>query len=334
MEWAGVQLIEWEGVQAMELAGVQAMELAGVQTLEGVGLVEVQTMEWAGLAGVQTLKGEEQHWRRQGWLEALEKVKLVETSVSYNGQKLAFNTLAAFFQRHKNVTWLGVELVAQDVALSGDTAKGMKTERSGGAVELDVRMKARIRLKWWSSGGGGGGSGGAGGGDVVVEEWWWCSDGSGGGNGVVEVVGFQCTAKPEANLISPALPRRLSPSPPSLSPSPEVDSQVDCKGSRSDEEFGFRRNPVENQFSRQPWSKHSGAGLESIHLRCLLVLNPPKKSSERLGLEAHVPDPNLPFAECGQELCGGGFRTRSVDHEIWRTPRGKSSHRHIFERKR
>ncbi|KAI8559405.1 hypothetical protein RHMOL_Rhmol04G0171000 [Rhododendron molle] len=67
----------------------------------------------------------------------------------------------------------------------------------------------------------------------------------------------------------------------------------------SDEEFGFQRNPVENQFSRQPWSKHSGAGLESIHLRCLLVLNPPKKSSERLGLEAHVPDPNLPFAECG-----------------------------------
>ncbi|KAI8535501.1 hypothetical protein RHMOL_Rhmol10G0179500 [Rhododendron molle] len=92
---------------------------------------------------------------------------------------------------------------------------------------------------------------------------------------------------------------------PSLSPSPEVDSQVDCKGSRSDEEFGFRRNPVENQFSRQPWLKHSGASLESIRLRCLLVLNPPKKSSERLGLEAHLRDPNLPFAECGQELCGG-----------------------------
>ncbi|KAG5566614.1 hypothetical protein RHGRI_002243 [Rhododendron griersonianum] len=71
----------------------------------------------------------------------------VETSVSYDGQKLAFNTLAPFRQRHKNVTRLGVNLVAQDVALSGDTAKGMKTERSGGAVELDVRMKARIRLK-------------------------------------------------------------------------------------------------------------------------------------------------------------------------------------------
>ncbi|XP_058227464.1 uncharacterized protein At1g08160-like [Rhododendron vialii] len=73
--------------------------------------------------------------------------KKVETSVWFDGQKLAFNTLAPFLQRHKNVTRLGVNLVAQDVALSGDTAKGMKTERSGGAVELDVRMKARIRLK-------------------------------------------------------------------------------------------------------------------------------------------------------------------------------------------
>ncbi|KAF7154633.1 hypothetical protein RHSIM_Rhsim01G0210100 [Rhododendron simsii] len=73
--------------------------------------------------------------------------KKVETSVWFNGQRLAFNTLPPFRQGHKNETRLGVNLVAQDVALSGDTAKGMKTERTGGAVELDVRMKARIRIK-------------------------------------------------------------------------------------------------------------------------------------------------------------------------------------------
>lgn len=71
----------------------------------------------------------------------------VETWVSYDKQKIAFNTLAPFFQPRKNVTMLGVNLVAHDVALSGDTAADLKRERSGGTVVLDFRMRAKIRVK-------------------------------------------------------------------------------------------------------------------------------------------------------------------------------------------
>lgn len=71
----------------------------------------------------------------------------VEVLVSYDDQNVAFNTVAPFFQPRRNVTHLGVKLVAQDVALYGAVAKDLGLEKSSGEVELDVRVKAKIRFK-------------------------------------------------------------------------------------------------------------------------------------------------------------------------------------------
>ncbi|KAH7837664.1 hypothetical protein Vadar_016454 [Vaccinium darrowii] len=71
----------------------------------------------------------------------------VEVSVSYDDETVAFNTVDPFFQPRRNVTHLGVKLVAQDVGLFGAVAKDLRLERSAGEVELDVRVKAKIRFK-------------------------------------------------------------------------------------------------------------------------------------------------------------------------------------------
>lgn len=71
----------------------------------------------------------------------------VEVFISYDDETVAFNTVDPFFQPRRNVTHLGVKLVAQDVALFGAVAKDLKLEKSAGEVELDVRVKAKIRFK-------------------------------------------------------------------------------------------------------------------------------------------------------------------------------------------
>ncbi|KAA8544145.1 hypothetical protein F0562_022219 [Nyssa sinensis] len=70
----------------------------------------------------------------------------MEVTVSYNDQTMAFNTVSPFFQRHRNVTRLGVKLMAQDVSLYGSVSKKLRLDKSSGEVELDVRVKAKIRI--------------------------------------------------------------------------------------------------------------------------------------------------------------------------------------------
>uniref|UniRef100_A0A5B7AW29 Late embryogenesis abundant protein LEA-2 subgroup domain-containing protein n=1 Tax=Davidia involucrata TaxID=16924 RepID=A0A5B7AW29_DAVIN len=78
----------------------------------------------------------------------------MEVTVSYEDEMMAFNTVDPFFQPHRNVTRLEVKLMAQDVSLIGFAAKNLRLEKSSGEVELDVRVKAKVRLKVgvWKSG--------------------------------------------------------------------------------------------------------------------------------------------------------------------------------------
>ncbi|OAY51504.1 uncharacterized protein At1g08160 [Manihot esculenta] len=71
----------------------------------------------------------------------------IDVSLSYDDQTIAFNTLDPFHQPRRNETQLEAKLEARDAALSSGLAKDLKIEKSAGKVQLDVRIKARIRYK-------------------------------------------------------------------------------------------------------------------------------------------------------------------------------------------
>ncbi|PSR89913.1 Late embryogenesis abundant protein, LEA-14 protein [Actinidia chinensis var. chinensis] len=71
----------------------------------------------------------------------------VEAYVFYYDETVAFTTVDPFFQPRRNVTHLGLNLMARDAALEGAAAKDLRLKKSSGEVELDIRVKAKIRFK-------------------------------------------------------------------------------------------------------------------------------------------------------------------------------------------
>ncbi|XP_059311367.1 uncharacterized protein At1g08160-like [Lycium ferocissimum] len=71
----------------------------------------------------------------------------IEVKLFFNSQPLAFNYVEPFYQPRRNVTHFDVSLPANDVALYGDIARDFKTERTGGSVEVQVKIRAKIRFK-------------------------------------------------------------------------------------------------------------------------------------------------------------------------------------------
>ncbi|CAN4101568.1 unnamed protein product [Withania somnifera] len=78
----------------------------------------------------------------------------IEVKLFYNSQQIAFSNVETFFQPRHNVTYLDLFLQAKDVGLYGDFARDLKTERTSGAVEVEIKVRAKIRFKvgiWKSS---------------------------------------------------------------------------------------------------------------------------------------------------------------------------------------
>ncbi|CAI9761541.1 unnamed protein product [Fraxinus pennsylvanica] len=71
----------------------------------------------------------------------------IEVTVSYEDQKLSINDVHPFYQRRHNVTYLDLDLAARDVSLYGAVARDLKLEKYSGNVELDVKIRSKIRLK-------------------------------------------------------------------------------------------------------------------------------------------------------------------------------------------
>ncbi|EEF38679.1 uncharacterized protein At1g08160 [Ricinus communis] len=71
----------------------------------------------------------------------------IDVSLSYDDQTLAFNTLEPFHQPRRNVTRLEAKIEARDAALSQALSKDMRIEKASGQLQLDLRLKARIRFK-------------------------------------------------------------------------------------------------------------------------------------------------------------------------------------------
>ncbi|KAF8009540.1 hypothetical protein BT93_J0522 [Corymbia citriodora subsp. variegata] len=71
----------------------------------------------------------------------------VQVTVEYDDQDLANSTAEPFFQGRKNETKLHVMPQAQDVALRRRVSRNLRIERSAGAVQLKVRLRAKVRYK-------------------------------------------------------------------------------------------------------------------------------------------------------------------------------------------
>ncbi|XP_073101420.1 uncharacterized protein At1g08160-like [Elaeis guineensis] len=71
----------------------------------------------------------------------------VNITVWYSDQMVAFSEVAPFHQSHRNVRTIDVDPVAKSVPLVASVVDNLKHDRSAGAVELEVRVRARIRFK-------------------------------------------------------------------------------------------------------------------------------------------------------------------------------------------
>ncbi|KAF5182643.1 NDR1/HIN1-like protein [Thalictrum thalictroides] len=78
----------------------------------------------------------------------------IQAFVFYDDQRIAFQTLEPFFQPRHNATRLEFKTMGQSVALPNSVAKDLRLEKASGDIELEIRLKARIRFKvgvWKSS---------------------------------------------------------------------------------------------------------------------------------------------------------------------------------------
>ncbi|KAK8679787.1 hypothetical protein V6N13_145222 [Hibiscus sabdariffa] len=78
----------------------------------------------------------------------------IESTVTYEDQTIAFNTMDPFFQPHRNVSRVKSKLVALNLAMSPSTSKDLMIEKTSREIQVDVHYKTRIRLKlgrWKSS---------------------------------------------------------------------------------------------------------------------------------------------------------------------------------------
>ncbi|KAJ0021444.1 hypothetical protein Pint_32035 [Pistacia integerrima] len=71
----------------------------------------------------------------------------IEVSAEYENQNIAFTTLEPFHQPTRNVTHLEANLVAQNIALPKSISNDLRRDKSKGEIDLDVRLKAKIRFK-------------------------------------------------------------------------------------------------------------------------------------------------------------------------------------------
>ncbi|KAL5709717.1 hypothetical protein ACHQM5_020374 [Ranunculus cassubicifolius] len=78
----------------------------------------------------------------------------MQAMVYYGGQTIASQTLEPFYQPRRNMTRLEIKPIAHSVGLPSSLARDLRLEKSSEEIEIDIRLKARIRFKvgvWKSS---------------------------------------------------------------------------------------------------------------------------------------------------------------------------------------
>ncbi|KAL2937481.1 hypothetical protein RDABS01_020930 [Bienertia sinuspersici] len=71
----------------------------------------------------------------------------MEVTVYYRGQAVANDKVAPFYQPKQNVTRLMFQKATKNYNLPQGVVRDLKAERTGGEVDLDIKIKAKIRFK-------------------------------------------------------------------------------------------------------------------------------------------------------------------------------------------
>ncbi|KAL9247564.1 hypothetical protein vseg_020982 [Gypsophila vaccaria] len=71
----------------------------------------------------------------------------LDVTVLYRGQIVSGDTIEPFFQPQNNVTRVMFQNTAHSVALPSDVAHDLKVERTGGEVDLDIKIRGKIKFK-------------------------------------------------------------------------------------------------------------------------------------------------------------------------------------------
>ncbi|XP_072963418.1 uncharacterized protein At1g08160-like [Typha angustifolia] len=71
----------------------------------------------------------------------------IDVGVWYDDEMVALSELSPFYQPKRNVTRLETKPTAVAVSLPASAAKGLKHDRSAGEVEVEVRVRGRVRFK-------------------------------------------------------------------------------------------------------------------------------------------------------------------------------------------
>ncbi|KAL3620134.1 hypothetical protein CASFOL_035046 [Castilleja foliolosa] len=71
----------------------------------------------------------------------------IDVTVSYEDQTLSVNNVHPFYQPRRNVTHLGMDLMAKDAVVYGAVARDLRMEWAAGEVGLDLKIRAKIRMK-------------------------------------------------------------------------------------------------------------------------------------------------------------------------------------------
>ncbi|XP_073027710.1 NDR1/HIN1-like protein 10 [Primulina eburnea] len=71
----------------------------------------------------------------------------IDVSVLYEDQILSVGTVAPFYQPRRNVTHLDLDLAAKNEKLYGAVARDLKVDQASGDADLNVKIRAKIRLK-------------------------------------------------------------------------------------------------------------------------------------------------------------------------------------------
>lgn len=71
----------------------------------------------------------------------------IDAFLLYDGQEIAWASIAPFFQGHKNTTSLNASLSGYFVPLEAGSSRDLKLEHSSGKIDVGFRLYARIRFK-------------------------------------------------------------------------------------------------------------------------------------------------------------------------------------------
>ncbi|GER42681.1 late embryogenesis abundant protein [Striga asiatica] len=71
----------------------------------------------------------------------------IDATVLYQDRVLSTNDVHPFYQPRRSVTHLDLYLTPKDAAVHGSVAKGLRMERAAGQIQVDLKIRAKIRMK-------------------------------------------------------------------------------------------------------------------------------------------------------------------------------------------